>query len=142
MNVLDKREKELDLLVRRPLREFTEADWGAWTSEGKVIADMLKHSGMQDKTIAIEIGVDSAVLSKVQNGQARLSEAHTNALMDACGSEAWLFYWLLKRNYDPRSLRRIESEIERENRELRELLEKLEAEREVELRLFAKLRTA
>jgi hypothetical protein len=64
------------------------------------------------------------------------------ALMDGCGSESWIHYWLLKRGYDPRSLRRIESDIEKENRELREKLATVEAERAVELRLFTKLRSA
>ena len=132
----------LDLRVKRPLRQIAESEWDGWSSEGKVIADMLKSSGLQDKTVAIETGIDPAVLSKAQNGQARLNEAQTDALMDACGSEAWLHYWLLKRGYDPRCLRRIETELERENRELRERLDKIEAEREVELRLYSKLRTA
>lgn len=133
---------DLDLRVKRPLRTHTEHDWTAWTSEGKVIGDTLKNSGLQDKSVAIEIGVDPSILSKAQTGQARLSEQHMDALMDACGSEAWLQYWLLKRGYDPRCLRRIESELERENRLLREQLAVIESEREVELRLFTKIRTA
>jgi hypothetical protein len=132
----------LDLRIKRPLKPHTESDWAAWTSESKVISDMLKMSGLQDKTIAIEIGVDSATLSKVQTGQARLSETHMDALMDACGSEAWLLYWNLKRGYDPRVLRRIETALELENRQLRERLEKLESDREVELALFARIKTA
>lgn len=133
---------DLDLRIKRPLKTLTERDWTDWTSESKVIADTLKNSGLQDKSVAIEIGIDAALLSKSQSGQARLSEVHMDALMDACGSEAWLHYWLLKRGYDPRSLRRIETDLEKENRGLRERLEKIEAEREVELRLFSKLRTA
>ncbi len=132
----------LDLRVKRPLRINTPADWPEWKSEAKVLADMCKHSGLQDKAIAIEVGIDPGTLSKVCSGQARPSEQHLDALMDACGSEAWLDYWLLRRGYDPRGKRRIESDLERENRELREKLEKIEAEREVELRLFAKLRSA
>lgn len=138
----EQQEDELGLrVIRRPLRKFEQSDWAAWTSEAKVIADTLKHSGLQDKTVALEIGIDNAVLSKAQTGQARLSEAHMDALMDACASEAWLQYWLLKRGYDPRSLRRIETDLERENRLLREKLEQVEQEREVEMRLFTKLRT-
>jgi hypothetical protein len=132
----------LDLRIKRPLRQYTETDWPTWTSEAKVIADMLKSSGLQDKTIAIETGIDPAVLSKAQTGQARLSENHMDALMDATGSEAWLHYWMLKRGYDPRKLQRMESDLERENRLLREQLAAIEQEREVELRLFTKLRTA
>jgi hypothetical protein len=132
----------LDLRIRRPLKHHSETDWPAWTSEGKVIGDMLKQSGLQDKTVAIETGIDPAVLSKAQTGQARLSETHMDALMDATGSEAWLHYWVLKRGYDPRKLQRMESDLERENRLLREKLDAIEAEREVELRLFTKLRAA
>lgn len=132
----------LDLRIKRPLKNQSDAHWPTWTSESKVIADMLKHSGLQDKTVAIETGIDPAVLSKVQTGQARLAEDKMDALMDATGSEAWLHYWMLKRGYDPRHLRRMESDLERENRVLRERLENVEQERVVELRLFTKLRTA
>ncbi|MCK8648853.1 MULTISPECIES: hypothetical protein [Pseudomonadota] len=132
----------LDLRVQRPLRAITEQEWPEWTSEAKVIADTLRKSGLQDKSVAIEIEIDPATLAKAQQGTARLSEKHLDALMDACGSEAWLHYWLLKRGYDPRSLRRIESDLERENRLLRERLDQIEQEREVELRLFTKLRSA
>lgn len=130
----------LDLRIRRPLRNHSETEWQAWTSECKVISDMLKSSGLQDKTIAIETGIDPAVLSKVQTGQARLAEDKMDALMDATGSEAWLHFWMLKRGYDPRHLLRMESDLERENRELREQVARMEQEREVELRLFSKLR--
>lgn len=131
----------LDLRVKRSLKHHSETDWPAWTSEAKVIADMLKNSGLQDKAVAIETGIDPAVLSKAQTGAARLSELHMDALMDATGSEAWLHFWMLKRGYDPRHLLRMESDLERENRVLREQLEVVERERAVELRLFTKLRT-
>lgn len=132
----------LELRVKRPLKTHTEVDWPSWTSEAKVISDTLKNSGLQDKTVSIEIGVDAAILSKAQSGQARLSEQHMDALMDACGSEAWLHYWLVKRGYDPRVLRRMESDLEKENRLLREELARSKAEREVELRFVRELRVA
>lgn len=133
---------QLELRITRPLKKHTEADWPDWTSESKVISDMLKNSGLQDKTVALEIDVDPAILSKAQSGQARLPEQKMDALMDACGDEAWLHYWILKRGYDPRCLRRIETDLEQENRILKERLEQIEKEREVELRLFSKLRVA
>jgi hypothetical protein len=132
----------LDLRIKRPLKAHSDTEWSSWTSEAKVIADMMTKSGLQDKTIAIEIDIDPAILSKAQKGTARLSEQHMDALMDACGTEAWLQYWLLKRGYDPRCLRRIESDLERENRQLREKVDRLEQEREVELRLLSRIRVA
>lgn len=83
-------------------------------------------SGMQDKSIAIETGIDPAILSKAKTGQARLSERDLDALMDVTGYEAPLTARLLRRNKDPRSLRKLETETERE---LREANEALEAER-------------
>lgn len=133
-------EPDLGLRVRRPLRSIPESEWPDWTSEAKVLADMLARSGLQDKAVAIEVGVDPAVLSKAASGQARLSEPHMDALMDCCGSEAWLHYWLLKRGYDPRQLHRFETDLERENRVLKERLAEMENQREIELRYVRDLR--
>jgi hypothetical protein len=132
----------LDLRMKRPLRTVPESDWPAWTSEAKVIGDTLKQSGLQDKAIAVEAGIDPAVLSKAQSGAARLNEQQTDALMDACGSEAWLHYWVLKRGYDPRKLTRLESDLERENRVLRERLEEMQQRRKIEIQYARELRAA
>lgn len=133
---------ELDLVIKRELREIPESEWKDWLSEGKVIAEMIGKSGLQEKTIAIETGIDSAIISKAKTGQARFSEKNMNDFMDACGSEAWLQYWIIKRGYDPRSLRRFETDVEQENRLLREENERLKRDREVEMRLFRELRAA
>jgi hypothetical protein len=133
---------ELELRVKRPLRIIPEGEWSDWTSEGKALSEMIAKSGLQDKSLAIETGIDPAVLSKAKSGQARLSEKDMDALMDACGSEAWLYYWLLKRGYDPRQLHRFETDLERENRMLREKLTAVEHEREIERRFVRELRIA
>lgn len=133
---------QLELRVKRPLRTIPQSEWADWTSEAKVIESMVTKSGLQDKTIAIEIGVDPAVLSKAQSGQARLAEKQMDALMDTCGSEAWMHYWLLRRGYDPRSLHRMESDLERENRLLREKLAEVERAREIERNFVRELRIA
>lgn len=123
----------LELRVKRPLRAIPVNEWG-WRSEASAIASMIAMSGLQEKTVAIECGIDASTLAKVKQGTARPSEEHLDTMMDATGSEAWLFYWLLKRGYDPGSLRRIETDVEKENRELRERLEAMEREREIERR--------
>lgn len=129
---------ELELTVKRPLRDVPEADWH-WRNEASALSYMIARSGLQEKTIAIECGIDASTLAKVKQGTARPSEDHLAAMMDATGSEAWLFFWLLKRGYDPRSLRRIETDVERENRELRERVAALETEREIEMRTLRAL---
>lgn len=128
----------LDLKVRRPLRAIPQVEW-SWQSEAAAICSMIATSGLQEKTIAIECSIDASTLAKVKQGTARPSEDHLEAMMDATGSEAWLFYWLIKRGYDPNSLRRFESDVERENRQLRERLNAMENEREIERRTVREL---
>lgn len=111
----------LNLLVKRDQRTIPESEWG-WKSEAAAIASMIATSGLQEKAIAIEAGIDPSTLAKVKQGTARPSEEHLNAMMDACGSEAWLLYWIIRRGYDPRSLHKLESETERRARQAEEAL--------------------
>src|SRR5690348_3907086 len=93
---------DLNLRIRRPLRAIPDADLPKLTSEAAAVRYACENSGLQDKAIAVEIGVDAAVLSRAKIGQARLSDDAMDALMDATGIEASLFAWLLRRGYDPR----------------------------------------
>ena len=131
-------ENGLNLRVKRPLRIIPESEW-QWPTEAAAISSMITNSGLQEKTVAIEASIDASTLAKVKQGTARPSSEHLDAMMDATGSEAWLYYWLLRRGYDPRSLRRFESDVERENRELRERLATVESEREIERRTIRDL---
>lgn len=104
---------------------------------------MVANSGRISKVLAYEAGINPTTLSKAASSDdARLSERDLDALMDATGDEAWLYFWMIKRGYDPRCLRRFESDLERENRELRERLEKIETERDVEMRMLSRIRLA
>lgn len=116
-------EQQLDLVVKRPMREIPEHEW-TWRTEAAAIGAMIAHSGLREKSIAIEADIDASTLAKVKQGTARPSEDHLNRMMDATGSEAWLYYWLLKRGYDPRSLRKLETETERQLRVSNEALER------------------
>lgn len=111
----------LDLRVKRRSLPIPDADWH-WKSEAAAIVYMLDHSGIGEKSIAIEIELDASTLAKVKQGTARLSAECLDRLMDATGSEAWLYHWLLRRGYDPHSLRKLESETERRARLAEEAL--------------------
>ena len=125
---------QLSLRVKRELRTIPETDFHKLSSEAAAIRYAIENSGLQDKSIAVETNTDPGTLSKAKLGQARLNEDALSDLMDATGFEAPLYAWLIRRGYDPRSLRRFESDVERENRELREQLAQFEAEREIEKR--------
>lgn len=130
---------DLNLRVRREPKGIPDGDFDKLSSEAAAIRYAIENSRLQDKTVAIEIGTDAGTLSKAKSGQARLNEESLDALADATGFEAVLFAHCIRRGFDPRSLRRFESDVERENRELRERMTALEAEREIERRTIREL---
>jgi hypothetical protein len=78
-----------------------------------------------DKTcrIALEergFKVDKAQFSRWQDGSEGIMWNKLNSLMDVCGNDAPILWMLGQRNFDLHSLRRKETELERENRLLRE----------------------
>lgn len=111
---------ELPLIVKRDRKPIPEADWAALISEASAIKYAIERSGLQDKSVAIECGIDNALLSRAKGGQVRLNDDALHALMDCTGCEAPLLAHLLRRGYDPRSLRKFETETERALREERE----------------------
>lgn len=126
----------LNLRVRREIKLIPEADFGKLSTEAAGVKYAIENSRLQDKSVAIEIGTDAGTLSKAKVGQARLNDDALDALMDATGCEAPLYAWLLRRGYDPRSLRRFETDVERENRELRERLAQAEHDKRVLIDAF------
>ena len=73
-----------------------------------------------DKTLQIKMGVDKAQFSRWQSGAEGITWAKFVNLMDTCGNDAPLLWMLHQRGYDLHSLRKLESETEKQNRLLRE----------------------
>ncbi|AVR10282.1 hypothetical protein A8H31_23705 [Burkholderia thailandensis] len=73
-----------------------------------------------DKELQMRLGVDKAQFSRWLGGTEGIVWPKFVALMDACGNDAPLLWMLHQRGFDLASLRKRESETERENRLLRE----------------------
>ena len=73
-----------------------------------------------DKTLQLKMGADKGQFSRWMSGSEGIVWPKFVKLMDTCGNEAPLLWMLHQRNYDLYSVRRLESEFERENRLLRE----------------------
>lgn len=73
-----------------------------------------------DKQLQSALEVDKAQFSRWQSGTEGILWPKLTRLMDHCGNDAPLMWMLQDRGYDIGSLRRLESETERENRRLRE----------------------
>jgi hypothetical protein len=63
---------------------------------------------------------DKAQFSRWLSGAEGIVWSKFTALMDGCGNDAPLLWMLHARGYDLGSLRRVETELERQNRELRD----------------------
>lgn len=88
---------------------------------GGAIALCAKAGGHElDKTLQMELGVDKAQFSRWQSGAEGIVWPKLVRLMDACGNDAPMLWMLHDRGYDLHSVRRRESQVERENRLLRE----------------------
>ena len=73
-----------------------------------------------DKQLASDLGVDKGQFSRWTSGTEGVIWPKFAALMDHCGNDAPVLWMLHARGYDLHSLRRRETETERENRLLRE----------------------
>lgn len=122
---------QLPLIVKRELQPVPETDWAKLVDEALAVRYACEHSGLQDKSIAIECGIDGALLSRAKAGQIRLNDDALHALMACTGCEAPLIAHLLRCGYDPRSLRKLETETERALRESNERCAQLENDKRV-----------
>ena len=95
-----------------------------------------------EKEVHVPCGIDAGHWSRMRQGKAGIQWEKLKAICDLCGNDAPILWMLHQRGYDLHSLRKRETETERENRELREQLAALKAERAVELRLYRQLRAS
>lgn len=106
-------------------------------SLGHACTKCAEAAGAQDKTVVADLSyddasaIDAATWSRIKAGGASPSWDTLDALMDACGNEIPLLWMLHKRGYDPRRLHRYESDLERENRRLKEQLAQERAKNDV-----------
>ena len=73
-----------------------------------------------DKELQQSIGADKAQFSRWLSGQEGIVWPKFVKLMDVCGNDAPLLWMLHQRGYDLHSVRKTETETEKQNRLLRE----------------------
>lgn len=107
---------------------------------GGSISLCAKAGGFAPKEVQDGLKTDKAQFSRWTDDKEGITWAKLSTLMDFCGNDAPLLWMLQQRGYDLASLRRQESETERELRIAKERIAQLEQERETERRLFRELR--
>ena len=87
---------------------------------GGAISLCAKAAGLEAKQVQDMLKADKAQFSRWLSGAEGIVWSKFTALMDGCGNDAPLLWMLHSRGYDLGSLRRVENELERQNRELRD----------------------
>jgi hypothetical protein len=98
---------------------------------GGAIGLCAKAAGLEPKQVQDELGTDKAQFSRWESGSEGIIWPKFTGLMDFCGNDAPLLWMNLSRGYDLSSLRRLESETERELRLARERIAMLEHDKRV-----------
>ena len=109
---------------------------------GGAISLCAKAAGLAPKEVQDALKADRSQFSRWTDDKEGITWSKLAALMDVCGNDAPLLWMLHTRGYDLASLRKRETETEKKLREAEERIARLEAEREVERRLFRDLRLA
>jgi len=90
------------------------------SSLGGAIGLCAKAAGLEPKQIQTELKLDKAQWSRWESGGEGVVWSKLAAVMDHCGNDAPLLWMLHARGYDLNSLRKRESELERDLRRARE----------------------
>lgn len=122
-----------DISTKEVLREQTL---------GGAIGLCAKAAGLAPKEVQDALKTDKAQWSRWESGAEGIVWPKFTALMDVCGNDAPLLWMLAQRGYDLASLRKRETETEKELRQAREEIAALKAAREIERALFRDLRAA
>lgn len=80
----------------------------------------LELAGIEPKRLQADLRLDKAQFSRWQSGQEGVNWPKLAAVMDHCGNDAPLLWMVHARGWDLHAMRKVESELERQNRLLRE----------------------
>lgn len=89
-------------------------------SLGAALDLCLEVAGFEPKQVQSALKLDKAQFSRWQSGQEGVNWPKLSAVMDHCGNDAPLLWMVHQRRYDLSAMRKLENELERENRLLRE----------------------
>lgn len=121
----------LDLRIRRPPVPVDFDSLESIQTLAHAVSKCAEIAGAQDKVVALDTQIDAPTWARIKSGEAGVRGDFLERLMDAYGNDLPLFWLALRRGYDPRSLRRLESDVEAENRQLKEQLAREREERRV-----------
>jgi plasmid maintenance system antidote protein VapI len=89
-------------------------------SLGAALSLCLEVGGVSPKELQADLGLDKAQWSRWESGQEGVCWPKLARVMDHCGNDAPVLWMAHQRKFDLSSMHKLESELERQNRLLRE----------------------
>jgi hypothetical protein len=89
-------------------------------SLGAALHLCLEIGGAAPKEVQAALKLDKAQFSRWESGQEGVTWPKLAAVMDFCGNDAPVLWMAHQRGFDLRSMHKVETELERQNRLLRE----------------------
>ena len=80
----------------------------------------IELAGLEPKQVQFALKLDKAQFSRWHSGQEGITWPKLKAVMEHCGNDAPLLWMAHDCGYELKAMRKIESELQRENRQLRE----------------------
>lgn len=100
-------------------------------SLGDAIGLCIEAAGLEPKQVIDKLKMDKAQWSRWQSGQEGVIFPKLEAVMDLCGNDAPLLWMNMARGYDLSSIRRRETDLERQLREAQEHIAELQRDKRV-----------
>lgn len=97
-------------------------------------------SGLADKQLAHLCGVDTATFSRIKSGQAHVPTARIPEILEGCEIHAPAFWLLNRLGFDPNSVRRLLSDVERELEQVKQELAEERREKALMTKLWKETR--
>ncbi len=125
-------DRQPGLTLKGPQTDVRVADIERAPSLGAALAAGAAAAGLDlEKEVHIPLGIDAGHWTRMRSGQAGIQWDKVEAICDLFGNDAPVLWMLSRRGYDLHSLRKLESETERQLRVAREEIEQLRHDKRV-----------
>lgn len=124
---------------RRIALDFSLSDVRMLKSESHALRFSMRASGYDPKEIPSLFNIDAGQWSNILGGKKHFPHDRRNEWMDFVGNEVLLIYGCESRGYDFSTMRKHQTDVERENAELRQQLAQIQHDREVERAYMAQI---
>lgn len=125
-------ERQLDLGIKGPETHVRAEDIARQPSLSGALAIGAASAGLDlEKEVHLPLGIDAGHWTRMRSGAAGIQWEKLEAICDLYGNDAPILWMLHRRGYDLNSLRKRETETERELREAREEILQLRHDKRV-----------